>query len=213
MTNGRPKTSNPNFRDPRKLPKLIGGSGSATETKYRQETLPEEEEETTAPAGGEQEENEEEADADDEAELTDVREDKEGSEIKPQETTEEEVQQDLASTLGILLTVKLRRKVVELINSIEMSEPVTAPTESVEPQSETKEEAEETESAESNSNQPEEKQEDKAEAAADNEKNERAVEEKKEELNLPSSGPQGETTQLLTDIKTYWTHYKTFQAV
>ena len=94
-----------------------------------------------------------------------------------------------------------------------MSEPVTAPTESVEPQSETKEEAEETESAESNSNQPEEKQEDKAEAAADNEKNERAVEEKKEELNLPSSGPQGETTQLLTDIKTDLTHYKTFQVV
>ena len=219
MTNGRPKTSNPNFRDPRKLPKLISSSGSATETKYRQETLPEEEEETTAPAGGEQEENEEEneeeADADDEAELTDVREDKEGSEIKPQETTEEEVKQDLASTLGIfiLLTVKLRRKVVELINSIEMSEPVTAPTESVEPQSETKEEAEETESAESNSNQPEEKQEDKAEAAADNEKNERAVEEKKEELNLPSSGPQGETTQLLTDIKTDLTHYKIFQVV
>ena len=213
MNNGRPKTSNPNFRDPRKLPKLISSSGSATETKYRQETLPEEEEETTAPAGGEQEENEEEADADDEAELTDVREDKEGSEIKPQETTEEEVQQDLASTLGILLTVKLRRKVVELINSIEMSEPVTAPTESVEPQSETKEEAEETESAESNSNQPEEKQEDKAEAAADNEKNERAVEEKKEELNLPSSGPQGETTQLLTDIKTDLTHYKIFQVV
>merc|ERR1719410_333320 len=32
----RPKTSNPNFRDPKKLPRLISGSGSAA--KYRPET-------------------------------------------------------------------------------------------------------------------------------------------------------------------------------
>ena len=105
LDNGRPKTSNPNFRDPRKLPKLISCSGSGTETKYRQETLTEEEEttpENNEEAAAEQEENEEEADADDEAELTDVRTDKDQSEIKPQETTEEEVKDDLVSTKGIL---------------------------------------------------------------------------------------------------------------
>ena len=94
------------LRDPRKLPKLISGSGSGTETKYRAETLTEEEEttpENNEEAAGEQEENEEEVDADDEAELTDVRTDKDqSSEIKPQETTEEEVKDDLVSTKGIL---------------------------------------------------------------------------------------------------------------
>ena len=97
-------------RDPRKLPKLISGSGSGTETKYRQETLTEEEEEETAPVNNEEvapakqeEENEDEADADDEAELTDVRKDKDQSEIKLQETTEEEVKEDLVSTKGSVI--------------------------------------------------------------------------------------------------------------
>ena len=87
------------------MPKLISCSG--TETKYRpengqlQETLNEEEEEAD-------DKNEEvikddddgEADADDEAELTDVRKDKDTAETNPVKTTEKEDEDDLVENKG-----------------------------------------------------------------------------------------------------------------
>ena len=123
--NGRPKTSNPNFRsvrlcslsvdfnpfsplgrDPRKLPKMIGSS--STETKYRpdnghlQETLDEEEEEEEEVAGDKHENGEEDADvdADDEAEVTDIRKDGEKEEIKSEETKDVEVNAEMIETRG-----------------------------------------------------------------------------------------------------------------